>query len=317
MPYNLTDKNYRHMKTQLKTITAYFIAAFLIAGAVSCKKEVSNNIDENTTIATTATSSTIAVAADGSASSGSASDSVYIINPCNKGTHRDAVEASTLPASVQTYLSTNYSGNTFTKAFAVKDTTGAVKGYVVIINYNGKPVGLEFKADGTFVKVLEQREKADINNNGWHPGGRFENRNGQCKDTVAVSSLSATIKGYLTANYAADTLVRAFKVAGGNYLVITKSNGLFATLFTNTGVFVGRVSLTGVNALVTVADATLPTNAINYLSTTYPNYVLGKAVSISIAGTLKGYIAVIDANNTKYCVAFDASGTFVAVKTIW
>jgi hypothetical protein len=305
------------MKMQLKTITAYFIAAVLIAGATSCKKEVSNNIEDNTVLATTSTSSTIAVAADGTSSNGSAADSVYIINPCNKGTHRDAVEAAALPGSIQTYLSTNYSGNTFNKAFAVKDTTGAVKGYVVIINYNGKPVGLEFKADGTFVKVLEQRERSDINNNGWHPGGRFENRNGQHKDTVALSSLSATITGYLTANYAGDTLVRAFKVAGGNYLVITKNNGLFATLFTNAGVFVGRVSLTAVNTLVNVADATLPTNALNYLSTTYPNYVLGKAVSVSISGTLKGYIAVIDANNTKYCVAFDANGNFVAAKAIW
>jgi hypothetical protein len=305
------------MKMQLKTITAYFIAAVLIAGATSCKKEVSNNIEDNTVLATTSTSSTIAVAADGTSSNGSAADSVYIINPCNKGTHRDAAEAAALPASIQTYLSTNYSGNTFNKAFAVKDTTGAVKGYVVIINYNGKPVGLEFKADGTFVKVLEQRERSDINNNGWHPGGRFENRNGQHKDTVALSSLSATITAYLTANYAGDTLVRAFKVAGGNYLVITKNNGLFATLFTNAGVFVGRVSLTAVNTLVNVADATLPTNALNYLSTTYPNYVLGKAVSVSISGTLKGYIAVIDANNTKYCVAFDANGNFVAAKAIW
>jgi hypothetical protein len=305
------------MKMQLKTITAYFIAAVLIAGATSCKKEVSNNIEDNTVLATTSTSSTIAVAADGTSSNGSAADSVYIINPCNKGTHRDAVEAAALPASIQTYLSTNYSGNTFNKAFAVKDTTGAVKGYVVIINYNGKPVGLEFKADGTFVKVLEQRERSDINNNGWHPGGRFENRNGQHKDTVALSSLSATITAYLTANYAGDTLVRAFKVAGGNYLVITKNNGLFATLFTNAGVFVGRVSLTAVNTLVNVTDATLPTNALNYLSTTYPNYVLGKAVSVSISGTLKGYIAVIDANNTKYCVAFDANGNFVAAKAIW
>jgi hypothetical protein len=81
-------------------------------------------------------------------------DSVYLINPCEKGTHRDPVEPSSLSAAIQTYLSTNYSGFTFTKAFAVKDTTGTVKGYVVIINFNGKPVGLEFKADGTFVKVL-------------------------------------------------------------------------------------------------------------------------------------------------------------------
>ena len=310
------------MKMNIKTTSVYFLtASLLIAGVTSCKKEVSTTGDVETSVTTSATSNTIAVAADGSAAttnSSSATDSVYIINPCAKGTRRDSVAASALPATIQTYVAANYSGNTFNKAFAVKDTTGAVKGYVVIITYNGKPVGLEFKADGTFVKVLEQRERADINNNGWHPGGRFEKRNGQQKDTVAVASLSATIRGYITANYASDTLVRAFKVAGGNYLVISKNNGLFATLFTSTGTFLGRVSLTAViNALVTVADATLSSNAVNYLNTTYPNFVLDKSFSVSFGGAVKGYIAVIDANNTRYCVAFDANGNFVAAKAIW
>ncbi len=189
---------------------------------------------------------------------------------------------------------------------------------MVIINYNGKPVGLEFKADGTFVKVLEQRERGDINGNGWHLGGRFEKRNGQHKDTVALATLSAGIKGYFTTNYAGDTLVRAFKVAGGNYLVISKNNGLFASLFTSAGVFVGRMSLTAViNSVAVVADATLPAAASNYLGTTYPNFVLDKSFSVSVLGVLQGYIAVIDANNTRYCVAFDASGKFVGARAIW
>lgn len=137
------------------------------------------------------------------------------------------------------------------------------------------------------------------------------------KDTVAFASLPATATAYFKTNYAADTLVKAFKVAGGGYLVLSKNNGAFATLFTNTGVFVARVSLTALNTLVTVADATLPSAAISYLTTTYPNYVLDKAFSVSISGTVKGYIALIDANNTRYCVAFDANGTIVAAKAIW
>ena len=306
------------MKQQLKKINTYFIAAALIiAGATSCKKEVSVNNPEPVA-ATTATSNTIAVATDGSSSnSGAAKDSVYIMHPCEKGNHRDSVAASALPTSIQTYLSTNYSGYTFTKAFSVKDTTGTVKGYVVIINFNGKPVGLEFKADGTFVKVLEQREKGDINGEGWHPGGRFENRDGQHRDTVALTALPGTIKEYMAVHYASDTLLRAFKIQGGNYLVLSKNNGPFATLFTSAGVFVAHVSICPLLGLLSVAEATLPTAAANYLATTYPNYVLDKAISVSVAGTIKGYVAVINANNTRYCVAFDANGNFVAVKAIW
>lgn len=306
------------MKQQMKTTYTYLIAAFLIiAGATSCQKEISGNANVEATLLTTSTSSTIAVSGGGSDGGSATKDSVYIINPCEKGTHREPVEPSSLSATIQTYLSTNYTGYTFTKAFAVKDTAGTVKGYVVIISFNGKPVGLEFKADGTFVKVLEQREKGDINGPGWHIGGRFEKRNGLHKDTVAFSALPAAVTAYFATTYASDTLLRAFKVQGGNYLVLSKNNGLFASLFSSTGIFIARVSLSAIPGLVSVAEATLPTAALTFLSNAFPNYVLDKAVSVSFAGVLKGYIAVIDANNTRYCVAFDANGNFVAAKAIW
>jgi hypothetical protein len=306
------------MKKQMKTTSAYFMAtAFLIAGVTSCKKEISGNNETDISFVTTATSPTIAVSTNGTGSAGGASDSLYMMHACDKGTHRDSVAASSLPAAIQTYLGTNYSGYAFNKAFAVKDTAGTVKGYVVIIHFNGKPVGLQFKADGTFVKVLEQREKKDFNGNGWHNGGRFEKRNGKLKDTVALTALPSAVTAYFGAHYAGDTLLKAFKVQGGNYLVLSKNNGAFATLFTNAGVFVARVSLSALSGIISVAEATLPSSALTYLSTTYPGYVLDKVFSVSIAGTVKGYIAVVDANNTRYCVAFDASGNFVAVKTIW
>jgi hypothetical protein len=308
------------MKQQMKTTYTYLIAAFVvIAGATSCQKEISGNANTDATaiLATTSTSSTIAVFGGSSESGSTTKDSVYLINPCEKGTHRDPIEPSSLSATIQAYLSTNYTGYTFTKAFAVKDTTGTVKGYVVIISFNGKPVGLEFKADGTFVKVLEQREKSDINGAGWHIGGRFEKRNGLHKDTVAFSALPAAVTAYFGANYASDTLLRAFKVQGGNYLVLSKNNGLFASLFSSTGVFIARVSLSAIPGLVSVTEAILPTAATTFLTNAFPNYVLDKSFSVSFVGVVKGYIAVIDANNTRYCVAFDANGNFVAAKAIW
>lgn len=309
------------MKKNLSTVYYAALAAILVLGAVSCKKEVSanNNNDQTASLVTTATSSTIAVATNGTTTNGgTASDSVYLISPCERGTHRDSVAAADLSTSIQTYLSTNYDGYSFIKAFAVKDTTGTVKGYVVIINYNGKPVGLAFNAAGTFVKVLEQRERGDMDGDGWHRGGRFECRDGQHRDTVSLATLSATITAYLSANFAGDTLVKAFKTADSGFVVISKNNGFFATVFTSTGVFVKRVSLPNPGGLkAAIAEATLPASSLSYLAATYPNYVLDKAFSVTVGGTVKGYIAVINANNTRYCVAFDASGNFVAAKTIW
>lgn len=310
------------MKKQLNSIFAYGVfATILMLSVSSCKKDLSGNNGPSltTTLATTATSSTIAVATNGTATNGgTATDSVYVISPCENGQHRDSVAAADLSATIQSYLTTNYSGYTFVKAFAVKDTTGTVKSYVVIINYNGKPVALKFAADGTFNKVLEQREKGDMDGNGWHRGGRFDCRDGQHRDTVALNLLPTLVITYFNTNYAADTLVRAFKTTDSSYLVISKNNGLFANLFTSAGVFVKRVELPSPGIVkATLAEASLPSTVINYLTTTYPNYVLDKAFSVTVSGTLKGYIAVINANNTRYCVAFDASGNFVAAKTIW
>ncbi|MEO7531497.1 MAG: PepSY-like domain-containing protein [Sediminibacterium sp.] len=306
------------MKQQMNKTYTYFIAAtLLIAGASSCKKEVSVNSNTDTAPITTSTSSTIAVATDGTSNSGSATDSVYVIHPCEKGIHRDSVAASSLSTAIQAYLATNYTGYTFKKAYAVKDTTGTVKGYVVIINFNGKPVGLAFNADGTFIKVLEQREKGDLTGEGWHRGGRFEHRDGQHRDTIALTALPTSVTAYMAAHYAGDTLLKAFKLESGNYLVLSKNNGPFATLFTSAGVFIAHVSICPLLGLLSVTEGTLPTAALSYLSTTYPNYVLNKVFSVSFAGTIKGYVAVINANNTRYCVAFDASGNFVGVKSIW
>lgn len=311
------------MKKQFRTTYTYIAASlFLTMAAISCKKELSGaGAGQNAVVATTSTSSTIAVSTNGgetttTAGSGT-TDSVYVIHNCERGLHRDSVAAADLPAAIQSYLNTNYSGYSFVKAFAVKDTQNAVKGYVVIINLNGKPVGLQFKTDGTLVKVLEQREKGDIDGDGWHRGGRFEKRGLPHKDTISLSALPTVITTYLNANYTADTLVKAFQKAGGGYLVLSKNGGIYATLFSSTGVFVSRVSLPAPGEKPVIADATLPAAAQNYLANTYPNYVLDKAFSVTVAGTLKGYIAVIDANNTRYCVAFDVSGNLVAVKTIW
>ena len=262
------------MKKQLKSIYTYIAAAaFVIIGGTSCQKDLSGaNVTTGASVATTSTSSTITVAVTGGTTTTggtTATDSVVVIHNCERGQHRDSVAASALPATIATYLTTNYSGYTFNKAFAVKDTTGSVKGYVAIINFNGKPVALLFTADGTFVKVLEQREKGDIDGDGWHRGGRFDNRDGQHRDTLALTSLSATITTYLTANFAGDTLTKAFTTKDGSILVISKNNGAFATLFTSAGIFVKRVTLPLPElkaTLANVAQSALPSNVQAYLS---------------------------------------------------
>ena len=122
---------------------------------------------------------------------------------------------------------------------------------------------------------------------------------------------------YFAANYATDTLVKAFRNRDSSLIVLSRNNGVFATVFTADGTFVKREQLPAKQGLCqSIELAALPSVAAGYLSQTYPNYVFEKAFSISQSGTIKGYVVLIDANNTKYAVEFDATGNFVKAKTI-
>ena len=286
---------------------------------VSCKKEMSAT--SGTTSASNTSSSTASVI--GIAVDSAGTDSVYLLQPCDRGYFRDSIGASALPDSIQSYLTINYPGYSFQRGFVIKDSAGNIGGYVVVISYNGKPVGLLFDASGKFKRVLEQRENGDLDGKGWHAGGRFCGRDGSHRDTLALTSLPSAISAYITSNYPGDTLIRAFRNQDSSILVISRDNGLFATLFSSTGLFIKRVSIVPpvelMNPLVvqSIAQDSLPANELNFLSTTFPNYVFESALSLSLNGQIHGYAVVIDANNTKYAIWFDSSGNLVAVLPIW
>ena len=299
------------MKIQKTFEGPFFVLALASITFVSCNKDISG------TSVSTSTSSTIAVAANLSGSVAAASDSVYIIQPCERGSKRDSIAESALPSAVSSYLSSNYSGYTFSKAFSIVNSAGNTTGYVVVIYYNDNPVGIEFNSAGEFVKVLEQREKGDLNGKGWHHGGRFENRGGFHNDTIALASLPANILSYTSSNYASDTLIKAFVSRDTNYLILSRNNGLYATVFDASGNLVKRVQLPSKEGgCSTVEQSVLPAVTLAYLGDTYPDYVFEKAFVIKAGGVVQAYVVVIDANNTKYGLEFDANGNFLKAKTI-
>jgi len=300
------------MKTRISLSRASYV---LLAATIitSCNKnDLSSSGDR------LSTSNTIAVAASSTVSTSGSTDSVYLIQPCKRGDKRDSVAQSALPTTIGTYLTANYNGAMFRKAFALKNSASVVTGYVVVVYYNDKPVGLQFDSAGTFVKVLEQREKGDLDApGGFHHGGRFEERDGEHRDTVALNSLPVGVMAYLASNYATDTLMKVFQNRDGSFVVLSKNNGLYATVFTSIATFVKRDQLPTERGSIQAVELTgVPSTAANYLSTTYPNYVVEKAFSFSEGGTVKGYVVFIDANNTKYAVEFDAAGNFLRAKTI-
>jgi hypothetical protein len=308
------------MRKAIQTSSVILLMSMLIFSIVSCNKELSGTGSTGTSSSptTSTTSATIAVALDSSGS-----DSVYFMQQCNKGYYRDSISASVLPDSVTSYLANNYAGYLFKTAFEIKDSAGTIGGYVVIISFNGKPVGLLFDATGNLQKVLEQRERGDINGDGWHHGGRFDHRDGKHRDTISLSSLPSAVSSYITSNYPLDTLIRAYRNRDSSLLIISKDDGPFATLFSASGVFVKRVSLApqGLSfdqpVIKNIAQDSLPAADLTYLANTYPNYVFETALSVTVGNQLQGYNVIIDANNSKYAIWFDASGNVIATVTVW
>lgn len=309
------------MKTKNKINWLMGLVAATTCTFTSCTKENSETTNDLSVDA-----QTIAVAASATTgingntgTSGTAEDSVYILHECRDREERKVVAAGNLSAAITTYLNTNYSGYTFVKAFNIieQGDDNSNKGYIVIIYYNDKPVALRFNADGSFKKVLEQRDKKDVRGKGWHLGGRFQNRNGLLQDTVAIATLPASVTTFFKATYGGDTLTKAFKVREGGFLLISVNNGVYATAFNASGAFFKRVRLHAREGKATAIEATaLPAAITTYLTNTYPGYVFNKAFTISTSNSIRGYVVVVDANNTRYGLAFDANGNFEAAKVI-
>jgi hypothetical protein len=290
----------------------------------SCTKDAANSSSAEGT-KTTATNNALATAVTSTGSIAIASvnlsgttDSLYLVGCLGKHDKKDTVAFSALPAAIGTYLTANYTGYTFKKAFAVKDSTGTLASYIVAIQFNGNPVGLKFTDGGTFVSVLEQRIGDDLKHGRrFHEGGPFGDRNGHPRDTIALSAIPTAVSTYFTANYAADTLLHAFVTHDSTYVLISKNNGLYSTAITPAGSLVKRMQIDNHRGKVaSVTEAALPAAATAYLSTTYAGYVFNKAFSVSKAGVIQSYVVFITVNNTRYAVAFNASGTFVAAKAI-
>jgi hypothetical protein len=261
----------------------------------------------STTVSTTTTGGTVTTTPV-------TTSGIFIVNCYKKNNTKDSVTFASLPSAIGAYLTANYAGYTFQKAFKISTSAGAVDSYVVVINYNGKPVGLKFDASGNFVLIFEQREGHDLNDDkGWHLGGCFGNRDGEHHDTLAVSALPTSIKTYFAANYPTDTLLHAAVNFDATYVVISTNKGLYATAFTSGGTFIGRTQVIPRSEKhASIAQSALPATVTTYLSTTYPAYVFNKAFAEKTpAGVATGYVVLITVNNTRQVVVFDATGAFV------
>ena len=306
----------------MRTLNYYPI--LLVAGILSvlssCKKD-SSATKTTTTTATLTVSGAISLGtvATTSATGVTTKDSLYLVNCFTPHSKKDSVAFSALPTAIGTYLTANYPGYTFGKAFKILDSLGVLNSYIVVIKYNGNPVGLKFTATGTFVQVLEQMVGPGPGGRGFNPnGGPFGGRDGQHPDTIALSAIPSAVTAYFTKTYPADTLLHAAIAPDSTYVLISKDSGLFATAITKTGTLVNRTQIQRPEGKppVPIHKADLPAVILTYLTSTYPGYIFDQAFAASKNGAIQGYLVLITSNSTNYAVQFDASGTFVSAVAI-
>jgi hypothetical protein len=285
----------------------------------SCKKELSS-VSPTPTVETTTTSisasTPISVALNGFANT--QTDSVYVMYTSDGELFRDEIPAITLPAAVLQYQTENYQQNDQLSAYTISDKDGNLKSYVSIIRYNERPVALEFNFVGSFKKVLEQREWADLDNDGWHIGGLFEDRDGNNRDVVNLNLLPDEIKNYMTNNYPDDIIVRAFQTKEEAIIVISKNNGGFANVFNKNLELQKHLSICDVNCqLEDIEKSTVSSKVLTTLSNTFPNYIFNYGDMMNVNGVSMGNLILINANNTRYLVAFDANGKLLSNKVVF
>lgn len=308
--FHCLTPQFNQMANRLRMKSALSFIAFLAIFFTSCNKSSLTDSVTPATPGTTTTAMTVAARL-----TGIAGDSLCLLHQLHNGYQRVAVAESALPAAIGTYLTANYSGYTFSKAFSVNDTTGTAVAYLVVVYYNNKPVGLQFDAAGAFVQVLEQRERGDMNGDGH--GGRFHDRDGKHRDTVALSTLPASVLMYMSTNYPSDTLIRAFIGCDSSIVVISQNGVVYATTFAANGTFASHMQVQSHGGKgIDITQSALPVAVQNYISTTYPNAVFEKAFQLMSATTITGFVVIVDANGTDYALEFDASGTFIKSRVI-
>lgn len=134
------------------------------------------------------------------------------------------IEISALPASVTSYITTNYAGSTIDKA-AVSDSG---KYAVRITLTDSTHRGLLFDSNGNFLSEHT---------------GKGKGLNGV---KIDLASLPASITGYITANYAGSEVRAAHLTTDGKYgVLIKKADGTHVLLgFDATLAFTGETAFT-------------------------------------------------------------------------
>jgi hypothetical protein len=293
------------------------VAAVMLFIFSSCTKDAVKSTTTATKTTTTSVTTSTSIAVAVTSLNSTSKDTIFMVNCFPPHSKKDSVAFSSLPSAIGTYLTANYLGYTFKTAFKIIDSVGTTTDYIVIIQYNGVPVGLKFTAAGVFEKVLEQQDSNHMNGQPWQPGAPFGDRNGPLKDTLALSAIPSAVLTSFESAYPDDTLLHASVTPDTTYILISADKGLYATNISASGKVINRMEIQPPGpAPMPIPQDKLPAAILTYLTSTYPGYVFNGAFVLNSKGAIAGYDVLITENSTNYDVRFDGSGNFVTAITL-
>ncbi len=213
----------------------------------------------------------------------------------SKGAIREAfakIDSTALPASVLTYLVSNFPG--YDLLHASQKTTGSPTGYRVVIKFNKEFYSLLFDDKGAFVSQTTGMP-------GGPKGGKGKGSHGPAVTGLALTDLPAAVQTALT-GYTFQRAMAKIDAAGVTiYHVHAVKDGINYDLDIDaSGKIVSSKELAAMPVITKTDLTTLPAAIVTYLNTNAVGWTLTNAVSVEADNvTIHYHVVVVVAGATK------------------
>jgi hypothetical protein len=226
-------------------------------------------------------------------------------------------DSITIPASVQSFIATNYPEYTIKGGHKLnmrKDTT-IVYEIDIVSATDAKDV--YFDINWTFVS---DASRAIGDRNGKHEGkGGPHNHKDSLSTGTAIdpTTIPTSVTTFISTNYAGYTVVkgrnRTINGIVSNELLISNGTDLKALIFDATWTFISeQLKSQGLEKGETVVDiTTIPTSVTTYITSNYTGYTIKSAVSRTKNSVISYEVTIISSTNKKRLI-FDSTWTFVS-----
>jgi hypothetical protein len=218
----------------------------------------------------------------------------------SKGSIKEAfskIDSTALPASVLTYLSTNYPG--YDLLHASQKTTGTPTGYRVELKYKTEFYSVLFDEKGAFVSQTTGMP-------GGPKGGKEKGSHGPTVTSLTLADLPAAVQTALTGYTFQRAMAKIDDKGVTIYHVHAEKAGIVYELEIAANGTITESEAQEVKPIITKTDlTTLPAAITTYLNTNAAGWTLKNAVSVAADNVVIHYHVVVSVGSAVQTYMFD------------